>query len=103
MNYKKFNLRGFGFWGVESEELLTTGQKITIETRWGSEEERTICKKINATLYSLVPNGKSRDKKEGKKARIEKWAEASKSKSETAYEDSNRDSDFLSLAEPIKI
>ena len=103
MIYKKLKLLGGSIYVLQSEEEHQKGDTVLIPLKWGGDNERIICKSLGNDLYSLEPNGKSREKKENKQAKYSEWSGKNAVKSAEAYTRSNKDSDFLSLGEPIKI
>jgi hypothetical protein len=101
--YKKINIKGFSFWGITTDKTLEKGQEIEIPLKWGGTETRIIAKKVGENLYTLIPNNKSRAKKERKLAKYGAWSKANSEKSDERYNANDIYRDFLSLGEPIKI
>lgn len=85
------------------------GEVIEVETKYGKINEsivfNLIYRKEEFFFYSIVrADGFNAQEFAQKKAdRLLAWSEKAESKSDEYYKRSNKDSDFLRLAEPIKI
>jgi hypothetical protein len=107
MNYTKINLKGFAFWCLSTEKEFEPGSDVEIELKWGGTDERIIAKKVGAkdgkNIYTLIPNNKSRNKKEKRAERYSAWSDKNTEKSNERYNANDIYRDFLSLGEPIKV
>jgi hypothetical protein len=99
-----------GVYCIQSDnECLEHGESVIVTTRRGKEVDCIIWKKLftknDTTYYSYVrEDGFNRSERLKKKAeRVKNRVEKLNSKSDEYYEKSNKDRDFLCLAEPIKV
>lgn len=90
-------------------EMHTKGETIQVETKYGKENAcivfNLIGKKDDHYFYSIV-RADGFNAQEYAKKRAERrlaWAASAENKSHQYYEKSNKDRDFLSLGEPIKV
>jgi hypothetical protein len=85
------------------------GDVIPVTTRHGKENDSIIFnligKKEGFFFYSIVrADGYNlQERAKAKVERFSKWSESANAKSEEHYNRSKKDSDFLSLGEPIKV
>lgn len=96
-------------WGALCEGIHNKGDIIKVANRKGKEREHLIhnfyCNYQGKKVYSITraDGVDSRKYAEMRADRRMSWAEGQKRKSDEFYERSNKDHDFLSLGEPIKI
>lgn len=94
---------------AECEKEHERGDEITLTTRYGKENEHTVHnfvgQKDGKFFYSItrVDGFNSQQRAEKRIERLNSWADSADSKSDEAYKASNKNSDFLSLGEPIKV
>lgn len=94
---------------AKCEEKYEKGKVIEVTTKYGKENEcivfNLIYEKDGFYYYSIV-RADGFNVQEWAKQRAERrrmWAASAEQKSNEYYEKSNKDSDFLSLGEPIKV
>lgn len=94
---------------AKCSEVHEKGSTITVTTQYGKENEcivfNCIFQKDGFFYYSII-RADGFNVQEWAKRRAERrlsWAASADKKSNDYYKKSNKDSDFLSLAEPIKI
>lgn len=104
--YKKY----LGAFVMESKQKFSHGDEAVITTQRGKEIHVIVWKEVaklrDGGFYYTVIREDGLTKAEFLKRKAEKrreWADSAAKKSDTFYERSNKDSDFLSLAEPIKV
>ena len=94
---------------AKCEEDHKKGDIIEIETRYGKVNEHFIHNLVKKSdthfFYSItrVDGYNLQKRAEAKADKYRSYAESAESKSNQAYERSNKDKEFLSLGEPIKI
>ena len=85
------------------------GEVITVQTKYGKENEcvvhNLVAKKDGFFYYSITrSDGYNMQERARRKAELYKeWAGKADAKSQHYFDRSNKDRDFLSLAEPIKV
>lgn len=96
-------------WVAKCPEMHLKGDIIMVQTQYGKENEcvvhNLVLKKDNFYYYSITRND-GFNFQEWVKRRAERrlsWAASAEKKSDQYYEKSNKDKDFLSLMEPIKV
>ena len=93
-------------WVAECDEEYKKGEIIELETKYGKEVEcevyNLIAQKDGKSYYSIV-RVEDKSYAERKAERYSNSAENHANKSNHYFEASNEGSDFLSLAEPIKV
>lgn len=94
---------------AKCEEKYEKGEVIEVTTKYGKENEcivfNLIYEKDGFYYYSIV-RADGFNVQEWAKQRAERrrmWAASAEQKSNEYYEKSNKDRDFLSLGEPIKV
>jgi len=94
---------------AKCEEKHEKGEEILVTTKYGKENEsivfNLIFEKDGFYYYSIV-RADGFNVQEWAKRRAERrrnWAESAERKSDEYYDKSNKDADFLSLGEPIKV
>lgn len=94
---------------IESDVKLNYGDIIKVETRYGKINEVIIFNKLferdGLKYYSQIRSDgfNMQERARLKSERYEEWSSSATKKSNTAYQASNKNADFLSLGEPIKI
>lgn len=94
---------------MESENDYSRGDIVEVETKYGMIHEVVIFNKVferdGKKYYSQVrADGFNIQERARRKAeRFREWSESAERKSYQAYQTSRKDSDFLSLGEPIKV
>jgi rubrerythrin len=107
--FEKVNFGGIPFWFVASEDDFSAGESVIIQLKYGGESKETICKYLGKSsrsgekIYSIIPNNKTRNKKENRLEKRLNWVGSAENKSNEYYKKNTQYRDFLSLAEPIKI
>lgn len=94
---------------AKCEEMHKKGEEILVTTKYGKENEsivfNLIFEKDGFYYYSIV-RADGFNVQEWAKQRAERrheWAASSERKSKQYFDKSNKDRDFLSLGEPIKV
>lgn len=93
--------------GCDSEHKK--GDTIIVTTSKGKEHECIVfnfLKEIKCVYYYSIIRANGFDYQEWAKSRAdrrEKWADSAEKKSDEYYERSNKDREFLSLGEPVKV
>ena len=104
--YKKYCL---GVFVMESESDYSHGDTATIQTRYGKEIEVLVWKLLksaNGKKYYSIVRLDGKNTKEFLLSRSERFKKASENslkKSSEYHQRANKDSEFLSLGEPIKV
>lgn len=104
--YKKFCPNVFV---AQCEEPHEKGDIISVATKYGKENEcivhNLVGKNGNYYLYSIVrADGYNMQERARRKAEQHReWAESAINNSKKYFEKANKDRDFLSLGEPIKV
>ena len=94
---------------AKCEEKYEKGEVIEVTTKYGKENECIVFNLIyekDGFYYYLIVRADGFNVQEWAKQRAERcrmWAASAEQKSNEYYEKSNKDSDFLSLGEPIKV
>jgi len=94
---------------IESDQEYSKGDVVEVETRHGKINEVIIFNKVfsrdGLNYYSQVraDGFNIQERAKLKAQRYSEWADSAAKKSDDAYRDSNKHSDFLSLGEPIKV
>jgi hypothetical protein len=94
---------------AKCEEQHAKGDIIPVTTRHGKENDsivfNLVAEREGAFYYSIIrADGMNMQEYAKKKAeKFESWSDSAQNKSNEFYKKSNKDSDFLSLAEPIKV
>lgn len=94
---------------AKCEEKHEKGEVIEVTTRYGKENESIVFNLIfekNGFYYYSIVRADGFNVQEWAKRRAERrreWAASAERKSHEYYEKSNKDRDFLSLGEPIKV
>lgn len=98
-----------GVYLAKCEEKHEKGEEIIVTTKYGKDNKHIVHNQIPSKgehyYYSIVRSDGMNSQKYAQK-RAEKYEHASenaKRKSENYFEKANKDNDFLSLGEPIKI
>ena len=105
-SYKKFVPN---VWLAKTSETYAKGETIELETRRGKVNEHIIHNLIYSkdgyNYYSITrADGYNlQERARQKSERLESWAKSADKKSIDFWKASNKDSDFLSLGEPIKV
>lgn len=94
---------------AKCEEKYEKGEVIEVTTKYGKENECIVFNLIyekNGFYYYSIVRADGFNVQEWAKKRAERrrmWAASAEQKSNEYYEKSNKDRDFLSLGEPIKV
>lgn len=94
---------------AKCEEQHEKGEIITVQTKYGKENEcvvHNLVANINGFFYYSITRADGYNLQERAKAKAEQhkeWAGKAEAKSQHYFDRSNKDRDFLSLAEPIKV
>lgn len=94
---------------AKCEEQYEKGEIITVKTKYGKENEcvvhNLVANKDGFFYYSITrADGYNLQERAKRKAeQYSEWAEKADAKSQHYYDRSNKDRDFLSLGEPIKV
>lgn len=94
---------------AKCEEKYEKGETIIVETKYGKENESIVFNLIferEGFYYYSIVRADGFNVQEWAKQRAERrrdWANSAEKKSTTYYNVSNKDRDFLSLGEPIKV
>lgn len=105
----KFRKYAKSAWCLETDQSYEHGDKVIVTTKYGKEVSISIWKflfeKNGTKYYSYIRDdgmcGKQKHLRNAE--RYEKRADRKKVESDSYYEKSNKDQDFLSLGEPIKV
>lgn len=94
---------------AQCPEQHEKGEEIMVQTSYGGDQEciihNLVYERDGFYFYSVVraDGFDSRKRAEGRAKRREAWAESTTNKSNEAYQRAGKDSEFLSLGEPIKV
>ena len=94
---------------AQCEEEHQKGDVIIIKTKYGKENEHIVHnlvgKNDNFFFYSITRKDRFNNqvRAKNKVEKLNSWADSADKKSDEAYQKSNKDKDFLSLGEPIKV
>lgn len=94
---------------AKCEEEYQKGDTIQVTTKRGTENDCIVFNLMgskNGFYYYSIVRADGFNAQEWAKKRAEKynnWAESAEKRSERYYKESNKDRDFLSLGEPIKV
>jgi len=94
---------------AQCRERHEKGETIIIETKYGKENEHIIHNLVGERdgnfFYSITraDGFNSQERAKNKVEKLDSWAASADRKSEESYNKSNKDKDFLSLGEPIKV
>jgi hypothetical protein len=94
---------------AQCEEEYQKGDTIIVETKYGKENEHIVHnlvgKRDGYFLYSITRKDgfNNQERAKNKVDKLNSWADSADKKSDNAYKASNKDRDFLSLGEPIKV
>lgn len=97
---------------AECTEKHEKGETIIVETKYGKENEHIIhnligyagTKENQTFCYSITraDGFNNQERAKNRAERLKSWAYSAEAKSDSYYNKSNKDKDFLSLGEPIK-
>lgn len=100
-------------WVAECDDKQEKGSTIILETKYGKENEHIVHNLVGYTgtkddtkyCYSIIraDGFNSQERAKNRAAKRETWANSADNKSDEYYNKSNKDKDFLSLGEPIKV
>jgi len=94
---------------AQCEEEHKKGDTIIVETKYGKENEHIVHnlvgKRDGIFLYSITRKDgfNNQERAKNKVEKLNSWGDSADKKSDSAYKASNKDRDFLSLGEPIKV
>ena len=94
---------------AKCDEKHEKGEKILVTTKYGKENESIVFNLVferDRFYYYSIVRSDGFNVQEWSKRRAERrreWAASAERKSQEYYEKSNKDRDFLSLGEPIKV
>ena len=94
---------------AKCEEQHEKGEIITVQTKYGKENEcivhNLVASKDGFFYYSItrVDGYNMQERAKRKAERYNEWAGKAEAKSQHYFDRSNKDRDFLSLGEPIKV
>lgn len=94
---------------AKCEEQHEKGETIIVQTKYGKENEcvvHNLVANINGFFYYSITRADGYNMQERAKRKVERhneWAEKAEAKSQHYFDLSNKDRDFLSLGEPIKV
>lgn len=94
---------------AKCEEQREKGEIITVQTKYGKENEcivhNLVASKDGFFYYSItrVDGYNMQERAKRKAERHNEWAGKAEAKSQHYFDRSNKDRDFLSLGEPIKV
>lgn len=94
---------------AKCEEQHEKGETIIVQTKYGKENKcvvHNLVANINGFFYYSITRADGYNMQERAKRKVERyneWAEKAEAKSQYYFDLSNKDRDFLSLGEPIKV
>ena len=94
---------------AQCEEEHQKGDTVTVETKYGKENEHIIHNLVSNTnglfYYSIIRSDgfNSQERAKNKVAKLNGWAASAEKRSDQWRDKSDEGKDFLSLGEPIKI